>query len=164
MVFHSDSSAWAGSPPHLRLTNMWPRPLTWRGGANSTSPTQAHWIKKLSNHFYVLLMMAIISCKWNWLSVAAKKSGRRQRGEATPRARRGWLKNKLISGPIDGGQAGKYHGKLNEQRPGEQRHWPALINSMELFHLNLRRPVPRLRSPRNLAGSSDLTNYTRWEN
>lgn len=51
-------------------------------------------------------------------------------GRSDPGALRGWLKNKLISGPIDGGQAGKYHGKLNYRDSWERRHWPALINSM----------------------------------
>lgn len=60
-----------------------------------------------------------------WKGADAEAAGR-----SDPRALRGWLKNKLISGSIDGGQAGKYHGKLNYRDSWERRHWPALINSM----------------------------------
>lgn len=52
--------------------------------------------------------------------------------ESAPGAAQAWLKNKLISVWIDGPQALKYHGKLKQQVPGEPRHWPALINAMEL--------------------------------
>lgn len=62
-------------------------------------------------------------CAW-------KGAGMEAFGRSDPGALQGWLKNKLISGPIDGGQAGKYHGKLNYRDSWERRHWPALINSM----------------------------------
>lgn len=85
--------------------------------------TTAHFF--LSHKIFCLFFFCqkLPLCAWKGADAEAA-------GRSDPRALRGWLKNKLISGSIDGGQAGKYHGKLNYRDSWERRHWPALINSM----------------------------------
>ena len=124
------------------LLNTLLRPLWWLQEEEEGAREQTDIKLKKTELFppssssLVILMITLIS--YNILffppffrgEIASLLLKRNPVRRSDPGARRGWLKNKLISGPIDGGQAGKYHGKLNYRDSREQRYWPVLINSM----------------------------------